>query len=278
MAAEGKTVARREGVSTFKPGSPQRDAGAESQNGQDGGESRAERKSGESRASAVVERQGREAAAEATRLEQKEGKIEQRLDDAKERGDTRAVAKLQSELDRTRNTLREAEKARDDWPRYLIDAANRGLTPQQIIAEVRAKQQERAHQAQASKVNEVSQIIEELIDSGDDADLAFARWLRNRARNGMAVITHENLASHRAEFDKYELEPRLAAERQAAQQNGDEGKGKTQAAPIRRTPPRTAGVGGGDLGEPKTGWREGASTIDLLRDGFKEQDAARARH
>jgi len=46
----------------------------------------------------------------------------------------------------------------------------------------------------------------------------------------------------------------------------------------RTTPPRTAGAGGSDLGGTKTGWKEGTATIDLLRDGFRENDAARARH
>jgi len=106
---------------------------------------------GDGKANATVERQAREVAAEATRLETKKGRIEGQIDDARDRGDVRAVAKLQSDLDKTRNSLKDAERARDDWPRYLVNAIQRGLKPEQIIEEIKTAQAKRAQDAAQSQ-------------------------------------------------------------------------------------------------------------------------------
>jgi hypothetical protein len=124
-------------------------------------------------------------------------------------------------------------------------------------------------QRQAAKAIAVSgepnEIISGLIDSGDDDDLAFARFLRKRIKNEIPV-NERNLQMHRDEFE--ELRGATASA------NGD---ARTAPAGIKR-PPKLAGAGGTDLGGEKTGWRPGVPTVDLLSQGFAEQDAQRRRH
>jgi hypothetical protein len=270
MAGSGRPIARSEGVSTLKPGG----APAEEVEGSSReplvSRSTREQRAADRIAAASHTDEGTQRAAERAdaplqreqeSLERRKEGLEEDVRDARERGDTKAVRTLQSQLSTTTNRLREVEQERDQWPAWIVQQAQAGKTPAQMIEAVRAEQVKKQATKALTSRSEPDEIIAGLIDSDDPDDLDFARFLRRRVKAEIPV-TAKNLSFHREEFEEHR--------RLTAAPNGS-------APAARKTPPKLAGAGGGDLGGEKTGWTPGMSTTDLLSKGFAEQDRAR-RH
>ena len=199
-------------------------------------------------------------------LEQKAGRLERELRTAT----SKRIPDLQSALDTTRNELAQARdvarRAAEEWPTWLRDAAAKGLSAADILKELEAHNARRAQQSaqQLMAAAEPQAIITGLIDSDDPDDLAFARHLRMRQKQGWP-ITRANLEQHREDFKILSGAAR-----------GEDGKGKDESkAAARKGPPKLAGAGGRDLGGTTTGWKPGIPTNDLLGQGFAEARAGR---
>lgn len=282
MATDGTKIARSEGVSTLKPGGAPATEQSAPANTREPLLSRTTRQErAELRLAASGADRGRElerAAADAEetagqeqeQLEARETKLEGKIEDAKLKGDAKAVRTLQSDLDTTRGQLRQVETERDAWPAWIVQMAQAGKTPAQMVEAVRAAQTANAAKRAITQRSEPDEIIAGLIDSGDDEDLGFARFLRKRQKAEFP-ITQKNLATHREEYEQMNARTSPSA-------NTTEKKVITPPGGARKTPPKVAGHGGGDLGGEQTGWKPNVSTTELLTRGFAEQDRARRQH
>jgi hypothetical protein len=279
MAGESKTIAREGGVSTLKPGAApngETDSSESTREPQISRTTRQERTadrltaSGAGRAPEGTQRATEIAdeslAQEQGQLERHEEKLGEKIEDAKLKGDAKAVRTLQSQLDLVRTQLSTVEGERDQWPAWIVQMAQQGKTPKEMVEAVRQAQAAKQARAALTQRSEPDEIIATLIDSDDPEDLEFARFLRKRVKADIPV-TRKNLAFHREEFEERRTTTGAAATVTTATKTGNGVK----------KPPKVAGAGGGDLGGEKTGWQSGVSTTELLTRGFAEQDRAR-RH
>lgn len=188
----------------------------------------------------------------------------------------REKSKLESELETARE---EAARAQREWPTLLTQWANEGKDAKQILQGVQDQQRRRQAEStvRAATQSEPNEIIGELLDSDDEKDVRFARFLRRQVKKGNTV-TRKNLGNYLEDFEEIE-ELRANAKRDddeepaAAAASREAGRGPLVS---RRTPPKVARPGSRDTGgASESGWKPGRSTQDLLAAGFAENDQQR---
>lgn len=276
------TLPRQEGVSPLRPGAP---SGSE----EGSSEGRQRDPAVSRRGSAARDEQANPSRGQADRaaarvedIRDEQENVEREL--ARPDISAKRIRDLQAKADRLENELAEAReqaaRSQREWPARLVQWAQEGKDAKTILSEVQKHQTERqARQAlEAQGRSEPNEIIGELLDSDDDDDVAFARFLRREQRKGVNV-TRKNLATFREDFEEWQdLRARADAREREGDPAAEAAQREAENGPrlSRRTPPKVARPGSRETGAPaRGGWKQGQSTQDLLAAGFREQDEQR---